>query len=51
MSKAAQAVGRTEFSFEKGRAEMGEVLHDLGLMTSDTSEALVSSRARPRHPT
>ena len=51
MSKAAQAVGRTEFSFEKGRAEMGEVLHDLGLMVSDTNEALVSFRTRPRNPT
>ena len=50
MSKAAQAVGRTEFSFEKGRAEMGEVLQDLGLMVSDTNEALVSFRTRPKSP-
>ena len=46
MSKAVQAVGRTEFSFEKGRAEMGEVLHDLGLIVSDTNDALVSLRTR-----
>lgn len=51
MSKAVQAVGRTEFSFDKGRAEMGEIFNDLDLMVSDTNEALVSCRTRPKDPT
>lgn len=50
MSTAARAVGRMEFSFEKGRAEMSDVLHEMGLTVSDMNEALVSSRARPTSP-